>query len=193
MATHTQCALDLLLVTNTRNGMYGGYKLGLLDRELTTLEKKIVLCTQCNGILRDPISVESKLKCRSCLEPSESGEPSESARIGITESLKVICPFKYRGCDWIDSIANIIDHKKNCQHFLDTYPSCTKMDLECNLKRYDYEVVTQMKHMEHHESVSQTKHLQMMAKHIKNSDVNLKKIGSELAMVNCKLHFVKRK
>ena len=192
MVTDSQSALDIILVTNIRKGMYGGYKLGLLDRELTTLEKKLILCTACNGILRDPISVESKLKCKSCLEPSESGEPSVSASIGITEGLKVSCPFKNKGCDWSDSITNIIDHKKHCQYFLDKYPNCPEIDMACSFKRYGCEVVTKRKHMEHHEKESQTKHLKMMEKHIKSTDDNLKNLQSEFQTLNSKLQLVEK-
>ena len=193
MATDGESALDIILVTNFRNGMYGGYKLGLLNRELSNLEKKLILCTACNGILRDPISVENKLKCKSCLEPNESGEPSISTSIGISDSLKISCPFREKGCVWSDSITNLIDHKKRCQYFLQKYPNCPEMDVECAFKRYGCDIITKRKHMEHHEKESQTKHLKMMNKHIRSSDDNLRSLQSELQTVKSQLQTVNSK
>ena len=192
MATTSQSALDLILVINNHNGKYGGYQLRLLDRELSNLEKKLILCTACNGILRDPISVENKLKCKSCLEPNESGEPSIYISIGISDSLKVNCPFKEKGCVWSDTITSLIDHMKQCQHFLEKYPNCPEMDVTCAFKRYGCDIVTKRKHMEHHEEEFQTKHLQMMDKHIRSIDENLQTVKSQFQTLNLKLQLVEK-
>ena len=183
MATDTQSSLDLILVPNTRNGKYGGYQQGLLDEELTNLEKKSVLCTACNGILRDPMSVENKLKCRQCLEPDETGQPSASTCTSIADSLQVSCPLKGKGCNWKASISNLVDHTKSCQYFLQRYPNCPEMDVECSFKRYGCTVVTKRKNMEHHEKENITKHLKMMDKHLITTDDNLRNLQTELQAV----------
>ena len=183
MATDIQSSLDLILVPNTRNGKYGGYQLGLLDRELTDLEKELILCTACKGILKDPISVENKLKCGQCLGPDETGQPSVSISTSITDSLQVSCPLKKEGCNWKASISNLIEHMKSCQYFLQKYPNCPEMDVACSFKRYGCTLVTKRKNMEQHEKESLTKHLKMMDTHLITTDDNLRNLQTELQTV----------
>ncbi|KAI6654368.1 TNF receptor-associated factor 4-like [Oopsacas minuta] len=174
-----ESVLDFILVKNTRNGQNGGFKMTLVDRELTTLEKDIIVCSACTGILREPVLIGNNFKCKSCLEPDEDGRASE-LQDKITKNLQINCPFMKEGCVWKGSIANIIDHKRHCQYFLLKFPNCPESVTECSFKRYGCEVVTKRKYMENHEQDCQTKHLKLMDKHIKNTDNTLQKVSSEL-------------
>ncbi|KAI6654366.1 hypothetical protein LOD99_763 [Oopsacas minuta] len=182
-----ESVLDFILVKNTRNGQNGGFKMTLVDRELTTLEKDIIVCSACTGILREPVLIGNNFKCKSCLEPDEDGRASE-LRFDLTDKLKINCPFMKEGCVWKGSIANIIDHKRHCQFFLKRFPNCPEMDTECSFKQYGCEVVKQRKYMDKHEQDFQNKHLKLVVEHIKNTDDTLAKLSSELGRLKIEMN-----
>ena len=177
--------LDSILVKNTRNGEYGGFKLSLVDRELSELEKHNVICISCNGILREPVISGSISKCKSCLELEEDG--SATTLTFVTQKLHVYCPFKEQGCTWKDSIATLVEHRSKCKDFLQNFPNSPDEDIECCFKQYGCEVVTQRKRMPKHEEDNQTKHMKLMHNHIKINDNMIHKLSSELEAVRTQM------
>ena len=173
--------LDSILVKNTRNGEYGGFKLSLVDRELSDLEKHNVICTACNGILREPVISGSIFKCKSCLELEEV----ESATIlaSLTQKLHVYCPFKEEGCIWKDSIVKLVEHRNQCRYFLQKFSNNPDESIECCFKQYGCGVVTQRKRMPKHEEDHQTKHMKLMDHHIRTKDSMIHKLSLELVAV----------
>ena len=111
------------------DGKYGGYKLDILTEKLTVREKTILLCKQCDGIMKDAcISSSGGHFCSGCEErdPNSKQTPNSAVREMIN-SFKCSCPLIERGCKWLGSL-------KDCENHLDTcgyvYETC---ELECGV------------------------------------------------------------
>ena len=182
--------LNVILVKNTRNGRNGGFRITLVDRELSDLEKDIIICSSCDGILREPVLVGDIFKCKYCLEPCDVATDSTLSIVPLTSRLLIVCPFKKEGCTWNGPIAKLIEHRRKCQIFLQKYPNCPDTDIACNFKRYGCEVVTQRKYMRKHEEDHQTNHMLLMDKHIRAKDDTIQNLSSELVAVKKQLNEV---
>ena len=181
--------LNSILVKNSRNGRNGGFRVTLLDRELSDHEKHILVCSACDGILREPVLLKDVFKCNACIEMKED---VISSIPHLTQKMQINCPYKAKGCTWNDSITKLIDHRSRCERFLQEYPNCPDTDIACNYKRYGCEVVTQRKYMSKHDEDHQSNHMLLMDKHIRVKDDTIKNLSSELLDVKKQLKEAER-
>ena len=181
--------LDSILMKNLRNGKNGGFRVTLLDRELSDQEKHILICSACDGILREPVLVNYIFKCKDCIEMEEvvcSSLPN------LTRKMQIHCPYKEKGCTWNDSITELIEHRSNCGKFLQEYPNCPDTEIECSFKQYGCGVVTQRKYMHRHEQNNLTDHMKLMDKHMREKDEAIQNLLSELGTVKTQIQDTKK-
>ena len=179
--------LNSILVKNSRNGKNGGFRVTLLDRELSDQERHILVCSACDGILREPVLVNDIFKCNACIEMDEV---VTSSILYLTRKIKINCPYKEEGCTWNGSITMLIDHRSDCERFLQEYPNCPDTVIECSFRQYGCEVKTQRKYMHQHEQDNQTDHMKLMDKHIRAKDDTIQNLSSELVAVKKQLNEV---
>ena len=96
----------------------GGYRQDLLENILTPLEKSLIVCCSCEGVMRDPQFTEEGYKCSSCLDGGE-GKPMAMNKTEI-EKLRVVCPFRQQGCKWSGTMGLVVTHVEKC----DLCPVC---------------------------------------------------------------------
>ena len=109
----------------------GGYKQSLLQNILTPLERTLIVCCSCEGVMRDPQLTEAGYKCRSCLEGGE-GKPVTVNKTEI-DKLRVVCPFRQEGCNWSSTIGILVSHVEKC----DLCPVSCPLGCGGSLKRKD--------------------------------------------------------
>ena len=96
----------------------GGYRQDLLENILTPLEKSLIVCCSCDGVMRDPQLTEEGYKCSSCLDGGE-GKPMAVNKTEI-DKLRVVCPFRQQGCKWSGTMGLVVTHVEKC----DLCPVC---------------------------------------------------------------------
>ena len=92
---------------------YGGYRQDLLQNALTPLEKLSVVCSSCDGVMRDPQLTATGYKCASCSDGAE-GKAAVRNKAEI-EKLKVRCPFRSKSCSWVNPIWLLSSHIERCK------------------------------------------------------------------------------
>ena len=96
----------------------GGYRQDLLENILSPLEKSLIVCCSCDGVMRDPQLTEEGYKCSSCLDGGE-GKPATVNKTEI-EKLRVVCSFRQQGCKWSGTMGLVVTHVEKC----DLCPVC---------------------------------------------------------------------
>ena len=92
---------------------YGGYRQDLLENTLSPLEKLSVVCSSCEGVMRDPQLTDTGYRCASCLDGTE-GKAAVKNKAEI-EKLKVRCPFRSKTCSWASPIWLLLSHIEKCK------------------------------------------------------------------------------
>ena len=116
----------------------GGYRQDLLENILTPLERSLIVCCSCEGVMRDPQLTEEGYKCRSCLEGRE-GRPATVNKTEI-DKLRVVCPFKQEGCSWSSTIGLLVSHVEECDLCLVSCPLCCGESMKrAYLKKHENE------------------------------------------------------
>ncbi|KAI6649635.1 TNF receptor-associated factor 4-like [Oopsacas minuta] len=95
---------------------YRGYKQDILTLNLSKLEIKLLICTECDGIIKEAVFCEGKTICTSCTA-GKPHEPNDDVRESVNE-LNVICPLNYRGCKWKGELLQLEQHLLQCDHLL---------------------------------------------------------------------------
>ena len=90
----------------------GGYRQDLLENMLSPLERSLIACCSCEGVMRDPQFTEEGYKCSFCLDGGE-GKPASVNKAEI-EKLRVVCPFKQQGCHWSGTMGLVLAHVEKC-------------------------------------------------------------------------------
>ena len=78
---------DLLCVTS-EDGSSKGWRVELLVEKLS--EEKLLLCSCCNGLLRDACICEEELRCGMCIPEGVTSQPVKMIRAIVNEKM-VIC------------------------------------------------------------------------------------------------------
>ena len=117
MSQLNRLQLYIILVKSTRNGNNGGFGITLVDRKFSDFEKDIIICSACDGILREPVLVGNIFKCKFCLEPGDVATDSKISIVPLTSRLQIVCPFKKEGCTWNGPIAKLIEHRNIVRYF----------------------------------------------------------------------------
>ena len=142
-------------INNQKLGRICGYKPDLLTRELSFLEREMLSCTECKGILREPQHLDNGYRCKECLLDGEQGKFDEM-KSKLIEKLGVRCPFEEDGCEWIGTLSGILEHSKEC----------VIIGVPCPFNSYGCDVVRKRKDMETHEEQYLMKHLKLMKERI---------------------------
>ena len=116
---------DLLYVKRSvRKGSYCGYKREYLAQNLTELEREMLLCKVCEGIMRKASLVEEETTCLSCSET-----PNRLNAVKLVENcvnkLEIKCPL-LKSCDWKGKLSEAETHLKECQHFFIACRACNE-------------------------------------------------------------------
>ena len=99
----------------------GGYKKNLLKRETSSLEATLVICPECEGILRDAMVLNGRTTCMDCCEDIENAVPSDIMRESVRK-MDGKCPHSELGCDWTGELGDLKQHIAACQFFLRKCP-----------------------------------------------------------------------
>ena len=139
---------------------YCGYKQELLENQLTPLEKALVVCCRCDGVMRDPQFTDKGYKCGSCLDQEEIVKPAEINQVEI-DKLLVHCPFKDLGCIWSNKLSSLVPHLSVCGIFPTICPLGCKQTikreyLKCHKEEWCIERDTKCEHCNCVMKVSQT-------------------------------------
>ena len=132
-----ECCLDpipeigrnLCRVSLRKEWIYGGYKKDILTEKLSVTKKIILICTKCDGIMKDAcVSSSGENFCSGCEErdPNSKQIPNISVR-KVINSLKCSCPLIGRGCEWLGSLESCENHLDTCGYVLE------KCELECGV------------------------------------------------------------
>ena len=108
-----------------KGGTYGRYGIYLLKEKLPPYLKSFVICSNCEGILRDACAVGDthSFMCLTCTQGRDSMvlKPSREA----VANLVVSCPLRSRGCGWEGKISESEPHLDVCGLFrLECQLSC---------------------------------------------------------------------
>ncbi|KAI6658973.1 TNF receptor-associated factor 3 [Oopsacas minuta] len=106
-----------LVYIKTEDGSYRGWRVDLLIDNLSNkMEEKILLCSSCQGMLRDACIYEGDLKCGVCIPEGVAWQPVKMNR-GIVSDKMISCPLKKRGCKWSDTVSTVMYHLEECEFF----------------------------------------------------------------------------
>ena len=110
----------LMLVGNKR-----GYSLDNLIKPLSNFEKDVAICSQCKGLLHEPMQHCKKHVCQLCnyhAHPISDGELCviSEAILGLDTK----CPLQVRGCRWTGALGAMADHLNRCEEFKLSCPQC---------------------------------------------------------------------
>lgn len=121
--------IDDVLYVKVNGQFYGGYKPIYFMNEHES--KKINVCSNCNGIVRDPYHVSvsqcDHIFCKLCLDNlsscPEDGTVLKHVKIEKHKKLesyisqrKVNCPLSQRGCGWRGKLSEVTGHIKRCNN-----------------------------------------------------------------------------
>ena len=120
--------------------IYGGYNKDILTENLSEREKAVLICKNCQGIMKEACISERGEQFCSCCENSISKGPHTAIRETIS-SLKCSCPLIECGCKWLGTLVG-------CENHLDTCGYVYKM---CKLNCGE---VLRRKEVERHEKVN---------------------------------------
>ena len=96
-----------------------GYRQDILTENLTEREKDILICTVCNGIMREPcISKRGEQFCSYCYAHAKQ-TPNLTIRKMIS-LLKCSCPLIERGCKWLGTLEDCENHLDTCGYVYET-------------------------------------------------------------------------
>ncbi|KAI6656279.1 TNF receptor-associated factor 4 [Oopsacas minuta] len=106
-----------LVYIKTEDGSYRGWRVDLLIGKLSSkMEEKILLCSSCNGMLRDACFYEGDLRCGVCIPEGVAWQPVKMNREIVSDKM-ISCPLKKRGCEWSDTVSTVIHHLEECEFF----------------------------------------------------------------------------
>lgn len=115
MASRLSPMEDLLFIKKDGTG-YVGYSQNLLLAELTDIEKSLLTCIECEGILKDACLADKGYKCQICVKPGEDTKPAEANRHAVG-MLQVRCPLFQEKCEWYGTLSCLVEHlASECSH-----------------------------------------------------------------------------
>ena len=115
---------DLLYVKRSVGGKakYCGYRKEYLAQNLTELEREMLICKVCEGIMKKASIVKGETTCQVC-----SQTPNELNAVNSVEnSVKIKCPL-LRDCEWKGKLSEAEKHLKECKHFLVVCSDCVQV------------------------------------------------------------------
>ena len=101
--------------------LMGGFRKDLLKCEQSNLEAHLVICPECQGILRDAMVLNGKTTCRDCCEDTDRAVPSEVMRESVRK-MAGKCPYNESGCEWTGELGEVKQHISACKFFLRKCP-----------------------------------------------------------------------
>ncbi|KAI6658972.1 hypothetical protein LOD99_14648 [Oopsacas minuta] len=106
-----------LVYIKTEDGSYRGWRVDLLVDNLSNkMEEKILLCSSCQGMLRDACIYEGDLKCGVCVPEDVAWQPVKMNREIVSDKM-ISCPLRKRGCEWSDRVSTVMYHLEECEFF----------------------------------------------------------------------------
>ena len=128
---------DLIYLKNGPD--YAGYNQSLLVCGLSDVERNLLICVVCDGILRIAHLTDGGYKCGCCVVTGEDAKPAEANR-RATQLLKVKCPFSEQDCAWFGNLGELQEHLS---------AECSHLPVECpygcniSVSRSEYHLHTQ--------------------------------------------------
>ena len=138
MASHFSLMEDLVYLSKEGVG-YAGFKQDLLVASLSDVEKSLLTCVECDGVLREACLADAGYKCGVCVGPGEDVKPAEANR-RATSMLQAKCPYTEEKCQWFGTIGCLLEHLKS---------ECSLVPVECpygckhSISRGEYHLHTQ--------------------------------------------------
>ncbi|KAI6650538.1 TNF receptor-associated factor 3 isoform X1 [Oopsacas minuta] len=120
-----------LVFMRGEDGSYRGWRVDLLLEKLSSkVEEKLLLCSCCNGLLRNACFYQEKFRCGVCIPEGISWQPVEMNRIIVNEKM-ICCPLKNSGCNWTDSLSKVELHLGECEFLPELCPlGCASLEGE---------------------------------------------------------------
>ena len=175
---------ELSCVSNSESG-FGGYRMDLLSQNLSGLEKSLVSCPVCSGIVRNATVFDGKTTCYNCCE-DKSRSSSSVLLLGSIGKLQVRCPLNERGCPWGGELGDFRTHLTVCEFLI---AECPYAKYGCKFQSLEAREVAK------HKSDSALEHLEMRMDmlELENSQLKTsnKKIDNQLNALLNKAKFSK--
>ena len=125
MATCCNTEHDEILYVRKLNRQLGGFKTSYLCKQLNDLEKEMLTCACCRGIMRSAVSCGDVMTCYNC---SDAIMPWTLAPIRkVIDNLEIFCPLE-KQCNWRGRISGVEKHLSVCGYWNVSCP------LECGNK-----------------------------------------------------------
>ena len=89
-----------------------GYKKEYLSQNLTEMEKQLIICAICEGIMRDASTNEGEITCDLCCTKRFDAKPVKQVR-SLVAKLSIKCPL-LRDCEWTGQLSEAEEHFGIC-------------------------------------------------------------------------------
>ncbi|KAI6654342.1 TNF receptor-associated factor 4-like isoform X1 [Oopsacas minuta] len=146
--------LKQICIHKSTTNSYHGYKPELLEQELDNFLSAMLMCTECDGLLREPCLTDTGYKCQFCLH-KDIGKFDE-IKMKAIHKLNCRCALKEKGCEWNGTISELINHSDTCAF----------MEVACCYKEFGCEIKRKRQDMKIHENDSNVKHIKLVSEHI---------------------------
>ena len=80
---------DALLYVMSENGEPKGWRIDLLVEKLSEPEEQLLLCSCCNGLLRDACLLEEELRCGVCIPEGVAWLPIKKIRKLVIQKMVI--------------------------------------------------------------------------------------------------------
>ena len=111
MATRSNNEFDEILYVRKLNGQFGGFKTSYVRRELNELEREMLTCACCRGLMRSAVSCGDVMTCYNC---TDGIMLSSLAPIRmVIDSFDISCPID-KQCNWRGCISGVEEHASIC-------------------------------------------------------------------------------
>ena len=91
---------------------FRGFKRGYLLHNLTEMEQILIICPNCDGIIRDACTCEGETTCELCCLNESNSKPVNKVRT-LVANLGIKCPL-LRDCDWTGQLGEAEAHLLVC-------------------------------------------------------------------------------
>ncbi|KAI6657677.1 TNF receptor-associated factor 4-like [Oopsacas minuta] len=131
----------IICCISEKDGTLRGYKLEFLKEEIPHCFKGFVICTICEGIMRDACGVGKPQVFMCAVCANEKTTISLPPNRNVIHMMVVYCPLKSRGCGWEGTLQSADTHLDECGYFhIGCELSCGIMlersEMETHLTKY---------------------------------------------------------
>ena len=134
MAARIDNEHDEILYVRKLNRQFGGFKTSFLIRQLNELEKEMLTCSCCRGIMRSAVMCGDIMTCYNCTDAVLPWSMSPIRK--VIDNLEITCPIE-RQCNWRGKISGVEAHLSVCGYWKVPCPlECYDKVFRKNIKQH---------------------------------------------------------